>query len=175
MNKFILGIVLTVLAFVAYPKRLELQCFFLPESKACQPVAPMVMTKAAPVPAEEKQPDIIPAPRQEIHKWVDDQGVVHFVDRPVGNSERIDQDLKEISVIESAADIKKINDKASGTLSHTAQRSSGAYRNKSAQVDSIKRKKEKCSRLSANRNKYPLNSSSYKYWGTRYREECLFN
>lgn len=113
---------------------------------------------------------------QAIYKWVDEHGVVHFGERETKNSTRIDQDLKDITVIENAEETKEINKKAAGSL-RRSYNSPQRYYSKprgSSQVKKIKAKKQRCAYLSAKRNKYELNSPRYKYYGTLYRKECMF-
>ena len=172
----ILGALLTTFGFLVYPQLLANKCDIYKGFDDCgvatSPINAVAAKKVADQIADQK---IIPP--QQIHKWVDSNGVVHYGEKAVAHSERIDQQLDDITVMENAADVAAVNKKASGSLSSSYTYPSYSSRsvNGSTQVNQIKRKREKCAKLAAKRNRSEMGSSSYKYYGTRYREECMFN
>ncbi|MCG8315411.1 MAG: DUF4124 domain-containing protein [Pseudomonadales bacterium] len=176
MRWMILGMLLTTLGFLVYPQLEANKCQFYEGFSSCGGSTSTMKAVAAKNVAEQIAEKEIKPP-QQIHKWVDANGVVHYGEKAVSNSERIDQQLDEITVIENAADITAVNKKASGSLSssYTYPSYSSGSVNGSTQVNQLKRKREKCAKLAAKRNRYEMGSSSYKYYGTRYREECMFN
>ena len=175
MKTFILGILIAVLAFVAYPKRQAILCLALPEHETCQPVVTPVAAEPDVVMPEPKQEA---RPVQKVFKWTDDQGVVHYGEQDVGGSERIDEDLQELTVLSGAKDAMTRNQNATNQLRATASaptyRKSRSY--KSASTKSYERaaKKKRCAYLAGKRDSYSMKDSGYKRYSTQYGQECIF-
>jgi len=170
VKTFILGILIAVLAFVAYPKRQAILCLALPEHETCPRFA--IEPVAVLEPKQEARPV------QKVFKWTDDQGVVHYGEQDVGGSERIDEDLQELTVLSGAKDAMTRNQNATNQLRATASaptyRKSRSY--KSASTKSYERaaKKKRCAYLAGKRDSYSMKDAGYKRYSTQYGQECIF-
>ena len=167
MKTFILGILIAVLAFVAYPKRQAILCLALPEHETCQPAV--------------IEPEVVvpePKPIQKVFKWTDDQGVVHYGEQDVGGSERIDEDLQELTVLSGAKDAMTRNQTATNQLRATAStptyRKSRSYKSASTKSYEQAAKKKRCAYLAGKRDSYSMKDSGYKRYSTQYGQECIF-
>ncbi len=175
MKTFILGILIAVLAFVAYPKRQAILCLALPEHEACQPVVTAVAVEpdvVVPEPIQE------PKPVQKVFKWTDDQGVVHYGEQDVGGSERIDEELQELTVLSGAKDAMIRNQTAANKLrtsgSTPTYRKSRSYKSVSTKSYERAAKKKRCAYLAGKRDSYSMKDSGYKRYSTQYGQECVF-
>ncbi len=171
MKTFILGILIAVLAFVAYPKRQAILCLALPEHETCQPlVMPAAVEPEIAVPA--------PKPVQKVFKWTDDQGVVHYGEQDVGGSERIDEDLEELTVLSGGKDAMMRNQSAANQLRTTAStpayRKSRSYKSASTKSYEQSAKKKRCAYLAGKRDGYSMQDPKYKRYSTQYGQECIF-
>ena len=171
MKTFILGILIAVLAFVAYPKRQAIFCLALPEHETCQPVVMPVAVEPEVVAPE-------PKPVQKVYKWTDDQGVVHYGEQDVGGSERIDEDLQELTVLSGAKDAMIRNQRATSQLRATAStptyRKSRSYKSVSTKSYERAAKKKRCAYLAGKRDGYSMKDPKYKRYSTQYGQECIF-
>ncbi len=94
----------------------------------------------------------------QIYKWVDEQGNIHYGDKPIVNSEEMDIDVK-----------KKGNLKVSGTREENRQKLLNAYaedqQRKNKEKEKLKKKKKKrqehCMRSKDNLKTYERASSLY--------------
>ena len=169
MKTFTLGILIAVLAFVAYPKRQAIVCLVLPEHYTCQPVAAPVAIEAGIVEPE-------PRPLQKVFKWTDDQGVVHYGEQDVGGSERIDENLQELTVLSGGKDAMARNKNATSQLrmstpTYSKPRSYNSASSKSYQQSA---KKKRCAYLAGKRDGYSMKNPKYKRYSTQYGQECIF-
>ena len=165
MKTFTLGILIAVLAFVAYPKRQAILCLALPEHEACQPVV--------------IEPEIVVQelkPAQKVYKWTDDQGVVHYGEQDVGGSERIDEDLQELTVLSGGKDAMARNKNATSQLRTSAPtyRKSSSYKSASSKSYEQSAKKKRCASLAGKRDGYSMQDPKYKRYSTQYGQECIF-
>ncbi len=162
MNKVLLGILLTVLAYTAYPNRVILICTALPEASLCK--------KPEPVPVEVAAPK----PPVQIHKWVDDQGVVHYGENSSATSERIDETLEHISVIGGGGDAMQQNLSAAKSIrSSTGSSRRSSYSSSSYSKYKREAKKKRCAKIAANRDKYTMRSGDYRSYSSQYSNECI--
>jgi len=169
VKTFILGILVAVLAFVAYPKRQAILCLALPEHETCQPV---VMPVAV-------EPEIaVPEPKsiQKVFKWTDDEGVVHYGEKEVGGSERIDEGLQELTVMSGGKDAMTRNQNATSQLktSSPTYRKSRSYKSVSTKSYEKSEKKKRCAYLAGKRDGYSMQDPKYKRYATQYGQECIF-
>jgi len=175
VKTFILGILIAVLAFVAYPKRQAILCLALPEHETCQPVVmPVAVESKIVVPEPKPEPKRV----QKVFKWTDDQGVVHYGEQDVGGSERIDEDLQELTVLSGGKDAMMRNQSAANQLRTTAPtptyRKSRSYRSASTKSYEQSAKKKRCAYLAGKRDGYSMQDPKYKRYSTQYGQECIF-
>ncbi|MBV1920819.1 MAG: DUF4124 domain-containing protein [Pseudomonadales bacterium] len=167
MKTFTLGILIAVLAFVAYPKRQAILCLALPEHETCQPVAAPVV-----IDTEIVEPE--PRPPQKVFKWTDDQGVVHYGEQDVGGAERIDEDLQELTVLSGGKDAMARNKSATSQLGASTYRKSRSYTSASSKSYKQSAKKKRCASLAGKRDAYSMKDPMYKRYSTQYGQECIF-
>ena len=130
MRKLVFCAVVLGLLFVAYPKRQEILCNIFPENVSCAVPEPVIK----PV-AEQSS--------QQVYKWVDESGVIHYGEKPVEGAVRIDDKLTELSVISGGAEAMERNQGATSQLRGTkANRnySSGSYDGKKVERERKKRR-----------------------------------
>jgi len=173
VKTFVLGVLVAVLVFVAYPKRHAIFCLMTPEHEQCLPklVEPAVEPVVEPVIEEVPK-------QQKVYKWVDAKGVVHYGEREHGGALRIDESLTELSVVSGGQKAKLRNQGAARALNATgnsrsitySQNSSSAFSKKSQREE----KKRRCAYLAGKRDGYSMKTSGYKRYSTQYGQECIF-